>query len=519
VKALQRLLTHSFSGRALAVRRVTENQGKRTPGVDGEVWKTPDEKAAGIERLQQCGYHPRPLRRIYIPKSDGKKKRPLGIPTMLDRAMQALYLLALDPSAEMTADRNSYGFRLERSTADAIEQCFTLLSRQDRARWIWEGDIHACFDEIGHDWMLSHIPTDKTILCKWLKAGYMEKGVLHPTEAGTPQGGICSPVLANMTLDGLEERLRRAFPKTTAHGQKTKINMVRFADDLIITGNSKELLETEVQPLVEQFLGERGLNLSQEKTHITHIEDGFNFLGQNIRKHRGKLIITPSKKNVKAFLTKVREVIRKNRQATAGELIAQLNPIIRGWANYHRHICSGGTFGRVDHAIFKALWQWAKRRHPNKSKRWIKQKYFHTANGRNWVFEGELKDKTEQTHIVRLFYASKVRIKRHIKIKGDANPYDPQWEPYLEARRSRKMVDNLQGRMDILALWKEQDGKCPVCDQTITIETRWHDHHIVWRSKGGRDNLSNRVLVHPDCHRQIHSQRLDVAKPRLARGV
>ena len=518
VKALQRLLTHSFSGRAMAVKRVTENQGKRTPGVDGEIWKTPEEKTAGIERLRQHGYHPHPLRRIYIPKTNGKK-RALGIPNMLDRAMQALYLLALDPIAETTADPNSYGFRLERSTADAIEQCFTLLSRQDRAQWILEADIRACFDEIGHEWMLDHIPMDKTILREWLKAGYMEAGVLHPTEAGTPQGGICSPVLANMTLDGLEKRLQEPFPKTTTRGKKAKVNLVRFADDFIITGSSEELLKIKVKPLLEQFLGDRGLNLSPEKTRITHIEDGFDFLGQNIRKHRGKLIITPSKKNVKAFLAKVREIIRRNKQTTTGQLIAQLNPLIRGWANYHRHICSKKTFGRVDHAIFKALWQWAKRRHPNKSKRWIRKKYFHTVGGRNWVFEGELTNNAGQTYTIQLFYASKVRIKRHIKIKGAVNPYDPQWELYLEERRSRKMADSLRDRANLFTLWKEQDGTCPVCGQKITYETRWHDHHIVWRSEGGGDKLSNRVLVHPDCHRQIHSQRLDVAKPRLERGV
>ena len=367
--------------------------------------------------------------------------------------------------------------------------------------------------------MLDHIPMDKTILRKWLKAGYMEEGVLHPTEAGTPQGGICSPVLANMTLDGLERRLQETFPKTTTRGKKAKVNLVRFADDFITTGSSEELLKIKVKPLLEQFLGDRGLSLSPEKTRITHIEDGFDFLGQNIRKHRGKLIITPSKKNVKAFLAKVREIIRRNKQATTGQLIAQLNPLIRGWANYHRHICSKKAFGKVDHAIFKALWQWAKRRHPNKSKRWIRKKYFHTVGGRNWVFEGELTNNAGRTYTIQLLYASKVRIKRHRKIKGSVNPYDPQWELYLEERRSRKMADSLRDRANLLTLWKEQDGTCPVCSQKITYETRWHDHHIAWRSEGGGDNLSNRVLVHPDCHRQIHSQRLDVAKPRLERGV
>lgn len=212
VKALQRLLTHSFSGKALAVRRVTENQGKRTAGVDGALWDTPAKKATAIQMLRRRGYQPQPLRRIYIPKRNGKT-RPLGIPTMLDRAMQALHLLALDPIAECHADPNSYGFRRERSTADAMEQCHTVLSNRGGAQWVFEGDIKACFDRISHAWLLAHVPMDKTILHQWLKAGFMERHVLHPTEAGTPQGGICSPVLANLALDGLETKLREKYPK------------------------------------------------------------------------------------------------------------------------------------------------------------------------------------------------------------------------------------------------------------------------------------------------------------------
>ena len=226
VKALQRLLTHSLSGKALAVRRVTENTGKRTPGVDGETWKTPEQKADAIQSLQQKGYHPQPLRRIYIPKSNSRK-RALGIPCMKDRAMQALYLLALEPVAETTADPNSYGFRPARSTADAIEACFIALCKRDRAEWTWEGDIKSCFDQISHAWLLAHIPMDKTILRKWLQAGYMENRRLYPTEEGTPQGGICSPVIANMALDGLEQLLASHFPKRRKTGIQAKVNLVR----------------------------------------------------------------------------------------------------------------------------------------------------------------------------------------------------------------------------------------------------------------------------------------------------
>ncbi len=230
VKALQRLLTHSLSGKALAVRRVTENTGKRTPGVDGITWTTPEQKAEAIHTLNQRGYRPQPRRRVYIPKSNGAR-RPLSIPTMRDRAMQALYLLALDPIAETTADPNSYGFRRGRGTADAIEACFIALCRNDRAQWVLEGDIRSCFDRISHEWLLAHIPVDKTILAKWLKAGYMENRHLYPTEEGTPQGGICSPVIANMALDGLERLLAAHFPKKGSPQKRAKVNLIRYADD------------------------------------------------------------------------------------------------------------------------------------------------------------------------------------------------------------------------------------------------------------------------------------------------
>ncbi len=421
VQALQRILTRSLSGKALAVRRVTENQGRKTPGVDGEIWTMPSQKAKAIQELRQRGSHPKPLRRVYIPKSSGKM-RPLSIPCMGDRAMQALYLLALDPIAEVISDPNSYGFRQERSPADAIEQCFSALSRQNSAQWILEADIKSCFDQISHEWLLTHIPMEKAILQKWLKAGFIEKHVLHATEEGTPQGGICSPVLANMTLDGLEKVLREKFPKHPRGGSNEKINFVRFADDFIVTGKSKEILENEVKPFVEQCMKERGLTLSQEKTLVTPIENGFNFLGQHLRKYNGKVLIKPSKKNIHTFLEGIRKVIKANKQATAGNLIAQLNPKIRGWATYHRHVVSSETFNKVDHAIFLALWQWAKRRHPHKPHTWIKKKYFQSKGGQHWVFSGEILGREGTFQPIRLMKASSIPIERHVKIRSEANP-------------------------------------------------------------------------------------------------
>ncbi len=513
VKALQRLLTHSFSGKALAVRRVTENQGKNTPGVDKIIWDTPEKKARAIGDLKPRGYHPQPLRRVYIPKSNGAR-RPLSIPTLKDRAMQALYLLALQPVAETLADPHSYGFRPQRCTADALVYCHILFSQKRGAEWVLEGDIKSCFDKISHGWLLAHIPTEKGILRKWLKAGYMEKNVLHPTEEGTPQGGIISPAIANMALDGLSQHLRERFPRSS-RGNSPKVNLARYADDFIVTGVSKELLEHEVKPCIEAFLQERGLQLSPEKTVITHIKDGFDFLGQQVRKYNsGVVLTTPAKKNVKAFLKKVRGIIENHKESSAGQVIVKLNPVIQGWATYHRFGASSETFNSVDSAIFRKLWWWARRRHPHKSATWVRKKYFTTQGTYNWVFTGEVKDEKGNTKPVHLRRAFDVKIQRHTPIQGAANPFDPAWETYFEKRLDVKTEQNLTGKRQLLHLWKEQDGTCPMCHQKITWITGWHSHHLIWRSKGGTDRAENRVLLHPNCHRQLHSQGVHVEKPR-----
>jgi RNA-directed DNA polymerase len=287
----------------------------------------------------------------------------------------------------------------------------------------------------------------------------------------------------------------------------------------VISGASKELLEEEVKPLVEQFLKERGLELSQEKTLITPIEDGFNFLGQNVRKYEGKFLIKPAQKNVKAFLQKVRATIKAHKQLPAEDLIDILNPMIRGWATYHRHQVSKQTFTKVDQAIFRALWQWARRRHPNKPKKWVREKYFQSLQERNWVFTGHITDTEGSVQQRWLFSAAHMPIKRHTKIKAEANPYDPAWETYFEERLGIKMANTLLGRRKILLLWKQQDGFCPVCQQKITKATGWTNHHIVGKSKGGKDGVENCVLLHPNCHQQVHSLKVEVVKPRPVRGV
>jgi len=491
VKSLQWILTHSYSAKVIAVKRVTENQGKVTAGVDGITWFNPELKITAVKELKRKGYRPLPLRRIYIPKKNGKK-RALHIPSMKDRACQALYLLALEPVSETQGDNNSYGFRKERSTADAIGQCFNNLSRKSSPEWVLEGDISGCFDNINQEWLIKNIPTDKETLKKWLKAGYIEKGNLYPTEQGTPQGGIISPTLANMTLDGLEKELKGKFP---AHRGK-KVHLIRYADDFTVTGKSKKILEEEVKPLIEGFLKERGLELSSEKTRITHINEGFDFLGQNIRKYKGKLIIKPSKENFKAITKKIREVIDSHKAIKQSYLIQILNPLIRGWCNYHSGVVAGKAYGKLDTIIWEKLWQWCCRRHPNKGKRWIKDKYFKQIGSRKWVF----KAKTGET----LLKAGDTKIIRHIKIKGDYNPFDPNWEVYSEERFCKLLVKHIKHRKRFFNVWKAQNGKCPRCEERITEETGWNLHHIVRRVDGGTEVLSNLQLLPPDCHRQLH---------------
>jgi RNA-directed DNA polymerase len=507
VKALVYLLTHSFSGRALAILRVVSNSGAKTPGVDGVIWNTPEAKSAAFAALRRHGYRPQPLRRVYIPKSNGKQ-RPLGIPVMRDRAMQALGFLGQDPIAETLADGHSYGFRLERNCADALQQTHNVLGSPHSPYWILEGDIKACFDRISHGWLMDHIFMDKELLGKWLKAGYLEKQVLFATTEGTPQGGIISPVLANRALDGLQQLLADRFMDTPKRARMHKVHLVRYADDFIITGTSQVLLEYEVKPLVAHFLAERGLELSHEKTRITHIDNGFDFLGQTVRRYRcGKVLLKPSKRSVQAFLAKIRETIDKAGSTTAGNLIYRLNQQIKGWTMYHRHAASKRTFTEVDRRIWRMVWHWCRRRHRHKSFAWLKKKYFPRIGNKDWVFVGTLRDSKGKGWPIALMEAAKVRIIRQVKIRSEVNPYDPAWELYLEARMVWKLEQTLAGNSRIEYMWKEQGGQCRVCGQSLQIEQRpWHIHHRVWRSKGGQQDSGNLELLHANCHRLIHAK-------------
>ena len=431
-KSLQWLLTHSYHSKLLAVKRVTTNRGKNTPGVDGVVWRTSRQKILAVAGLRRRGYAPLPLRRIYIPKKNGRK-RPLSIPTMHDRAMQALYKMALDPVAETTADPNSYGFRPYRRCADAIEQCFIILARKQSPTWILEGDIKACFDEISHKWILDNILLDKQILGKWLKAGYMEEKTVYPTSKGTPQGGIISPTIANMVLDGMESTAKASALPRRQGSRHPRINVIRYADDFIITGESKHLLETKVKPTIESFLKQRGLTLSEAKTRITHINSGFDFLSQNVRKYNGKLLIKPSKDSIRSLRSNINLTIRRCYGQAAEILIGALNPILRGWVNYHRHVVAKRCFAEISNHLFWQLWRWIRRRHGNKNKHWLIRKYWQNGN-KPGVFAIRVKKK-DREHTYELLLPHRVAIVRHTKIRGYANPYDPSWESYFYNRK------------------------------------------------------------------------------------
>ena len=428
-KSLMWLLVNSYYAKLVAVFKVITNKGGKTPGVDKVVWNLNSDLVSAAKSLRRRGYKPLPLRRVHILKRNGKK-RPLGIPTMKDRAMQALYLLALEPLAESMADPNSYGFRRQRACRDASQQIFICLAQKASAQWILEADIKGCFDNISHEWLLEHVLIDKQILRKWLKAGYMENKALHPTIAGTPQGGIISPTLMNLTLDGLEKILRKKFPKIK--GQK--VNIIRYADDFIVTAHSKQILEKEIMPIIKAFLADRGLSLSDEKTKITHIKDGFDFLSQNTRRYPdGKLIIKPSKLSVKEFKYKIRKIVFSNFGVKPDVLINLLNPVLRGWANYHKHIVSKEIFKEIDFYLWILLGKWCKHRHTNKPWKWIRNKYF-MASGELCSFASVTFCGNKEIHINKIFRLGRIPIIRHVKIKAWANPFNKDDQMYFKQR-------------------------------------------------------------------------------------
>ena len=492
VKRLQYLLSHSYYAKALAVRKVTTNKGKHTPGIDKELWNTPAVKMRNVLILTDKGYKAKPLRRVFIEKPGKKKKRPLGIPCMYDRAMQALYALALDPVSETTADEKSFGFRRGRSAQDACEYIFTALSRRTSPEWVLEGDIKGCFDHISHDWLIDHIPMDKSVLKQFLKAGFVFQNELFPTDEGTPQGGVISPILANMALDGMQKVLSDRF-HTNRLGKidlrfknAHKVNLVRYADDFIVTAATKEIAE-EAKEIIRGFLCTRGLELSEEKTLITHVDDGFDMLGWTFRRFKEKLIVKPSKKSVKALNASLHNTVLERGKAWRQEdLIRVLNRQLRGWANYHQSVCAKDAFSRTDHILYEILWRWAKRRHPKKNRKWITANYWYSKGLRNWVFS------TKNAELIRL---GEVPIIRHTKVRMSANPYlDSE---YFIQRKIQNGMKRLSGRFK--KIWRNQNGCCYHCGQPMEISDEREIFYKIPKSMGGKDDVPNMAYVHKYC--------------------
>jgi RNA-directed DNA polymerase len=509
VRNLQKLMLRSRSNALLAVRRVSQvNRGKDTPGVDMLVVKTPAARAKLVDELSHHQpWRVKPARRVYIPKANGKQ-RPLGIPTMIDRAVQAVVLNALEPEWEAQFEGISYGFRPGRGCHDAIEKIYGIARPNKRKKWVLDADIKGAFDNIGHDQLVKAIGsfTAKGLIRAWLKSGYVENDAWHSSESGTPQGGVISPLLANIAMHGMENALGVTYRKGRGTIEGTRA-VVRYADDFVVFCESKEDAELARQQIAE-WLKPRGLSLSEEKTRIVHLQDGFDFLGFNIRHYRApktsksgwKLLIKPSKDAVQRFKKKMKREWMSLLGSDVATVLARLNPIIRGWANYYRTGVSKHTFSRLDNWMFQREVRYAKRTHPHKPWKWISQKYWGAHNRRSsaqWYFGNHA---VENSYLLKL---SDSKIERHIMVVGRNSPDNPALRDYWAKRKLRKN-QNLPKRQRTLA--DRQKGNCTHCKTTLHNGEKLHVHHKVRRKDGGKDELANTTLIHLLCHLQIHGE-------------
>lgn len=512
VRKLQRLLTKSYYAKLLAVRRVTQdNQGKKTAGIDGVKSLTPTQRTQLVQRLK-LDDRAKPIRRVNVPKPGKSEKRPLGIPVMEDRAKQALVKLALEPEWEAKFEPNSYGFRPARSAHDAISAIRKTIDR--RCKYVLDADIEKCFDKINHKALLDKLncsPHLKRVIKSWLKSGVMENGSLFPTEQGTPQGGVISPLLANITLHGMETHIRKAFPAAKKLSDGKRMNpyapmVIRYADDLVII--HPELKEViKAKELLEEWLKQYGLKLKAEKTKIVHTlnshegqKPGFDFLGFNVRQYRvskGRgakspdgtplgysTLIKPSLESIRRLKAKLKEIVIRNYSGGQANLIRLLNPIIRGWANYFRTENSAETFQKVDHAIFQMLWGWALRRHRNKGKCWIYAKYWRRV-------DGALRFSNQESLLLR---ASRIGIRHYPKVQGTRSPFDGDWVYW-----SRRMSEAPKWAPREFKILSAQQGRCAMCNLYFKAgDLIEFDHKIPTRLGGRHEN--NLQALHRHCH-------------------
>ncbi len=504
VRSLQKLLLRSHSNILISVRRVTQiNAGKYTPGVDHVVVKTSAARGKLVDLLSS--YQPwraSPVRRVYIPKSNGKQ-RPLGIPTILDRCLQAQVKNALEPEWEARFEGSSYGFRPGRSCQDAIAKVYQLARPNKRKKWVVDADIRGAFDHIDHDFLLralGDVP-GRELIRQWLKAGILEDGIVHATAAGTPQGGVISPLLLNIALHGMEAALG------VTHDRRGQINgkraLVRYADDFVVFCESQEDAVRVKDGILPAWLAERGLTLAPEKTRVVHLVEGFDFLGVTVKHYPAprtsrsgfKLLIRPSVKAVAGKRKELREVWLRLKGQAVGAVLRALNPIIRGWANYYRSVVASEVFQRMDAWMYRRAVRYVKRMHPKKPGRWRAQRYWGQLNPKRadrWVFG----DKRSGRYLLKFSWTT---IVRHPMVRGTASPDDPALRDYWWARR-RVNIRHLSDSDVRLA--ELQDWRCPVCGMDLLTGEELQRHHKQPRSMGGTDAYSNRELVHLYCHQQ-----------------
>lgn len=502
VRKLQRLMIRSKANLLLSIKKVTQsNKGKATSGVDGYKALSNEERVKLYNLLRKYNIkyiNPKPARRTYIPKKNGKL-RPLGIPTVKDRIFQNIVKNSLEPQWEARFEPIAYGFRPKRSAHDAIANLFTKLSANSTKPWVFEGDFKGCFDNLNHQYILDSLgdfPAKATI-SKWLKAGYVDNNTFNETMTGTPQGGIISPLLANIALHGMEEELGVTYYYDKRDGYKLRRNcvgIVKYSDDFVIVCKTKSEAENMFDKL-KPYLDKRGLTLAEDKTKVTHISEGFDFLGFNLRQYKTnkgmKLLIKPSKPSVKKAFETIINVFAQLRCKPVGDLVTTLNPIIRGIGNQ----VSKAINNKIDHYVWIKIRKHLKSLHPNKSFKWLYKTYFQpdqTGISKNkWILT-DLHNKTAQ-----LMYMSWIPIKRHVIVKYKNSPDDASLKEYFE-ERDRKEFE----RYNILSkrkLAKNNGYKCRVCKQSLVSEESLEINQIVPKLLGGEEVYQNLELLHHSC--------------------